>query len=88
MRQAINDEWTAPPVDISGTALTVVLKFRLSRSGSISGVEVKKKLGNGWFDDAGRRAVLSVGGLPPFPPSITEPYYDVEHTFTTVSGPY
>jgi hypothetical protein len=86
VQRTINEKWTAPPVDISGTALTVVIKFRLSRSGLISGVEFKQQSGNGWYDDAGRRAVLSVERLPPFPPQITEQSYDIYFTFAVGEG--
>ncbi|HEX2055515.1 MAG TPA: TonB C-terminal domain-containing protein, partial [Nitrospiraceae bacterium] len=86
VQRAINEKWTAPPVDISGTALTVVIKFRLSRNGVISGVEFKQQSGNGWYDDAGRRAVLSVERLPPFPSSITEQSYDIYFTFAVGEG--
>jgi colicin import membrane protein len=86
VQRAINEKWTAPPVDISGTALTVVIKFRLSRHGTISGVEFKQQSGNGWYDDAGRRAVMSVERLPPFPPNITEQSYDIYFTFAVGEG--
>jgi colicin import membrane protein len=86
VQRTINEKWTAPPVDISGTALTVVIKFHLSRNGVISGVEFKQQSGNGWYDDAGRRAVLSVDRLPPFPPQITEPSYDIYFTFAVGEG--
>ena len=68
VHRAINEKWTAPPVEDSGTALTVVIKFHLSRNGIISGVEFKEKSGNGWYDDAGRRAVMSVERLPRISP--------------------
>ena len=68
-------------MDISGVALTVVIKFRLSRNGVISGVAITQQSGNEYYDLAGRRAVLSVDRLPPFPPHLTESYYDVFYTF-------
>ena len=86
VHRAINEKWTAPPVEDSGTALTVVIKFHLSRNGIISGVEFKEKSGNGWYDDAGRRAVMSVERLPPFPPNITEQSYDVYFSFAVGEG--
>ena len=86
VQRAINEKWTAPPVDISGTALTVVIKFHLSRNGIISAVEFKQQSGNGWYDDAGRRAVMSVERLPPFPSNITEQSYDIYFTFAVGEG--
>jgi colicin import membrane protein len=81
VERAINEKWTAPPVDISGTALTVVIKFRLFRTGTVSGVLIDRQSGNEYYDLAARRAVMSVEHLPSFPPSITEPYYDIYFTF-------
>jgi colicin import membrane protein len=86
VQRAINEKWTAPPVDISGAALTVVIKFRLSRNGVISGVAITQQSGNDYYDLAGRRAVLSVDRLPPFPPDITEPSYDIFYTFAVGEG--
>jgi colicin import membrane protein len=86
VQRAINEKWTAPPVDISGTALTVVIKFRLSRNGMISGVAITQQSGNDYYDLAGRRAVLSVDRLPPFPPDITEQSYDIFYTFAVGEG--
>jgi outer membrane biosynthesis protein TonB len=86
VKRIVDEKWTAPPVDISGAALTVVIKFHVSRSGIISGVEFKQQSGNGWYDDAGRRAVLSVERLPPFPSNITEQSYDIYFSFPLVRG--
>jgi TonB family protein len=86
VQRAINEKWIAPPVDISGAALTVVIKFRLSRNGAISGVAITQQSGNDYYDLAGRRAVLSVDRLPPFPPDITEQSYDIFYTFAVGEG--
>jgi outer membrane biosynthesis protein TonB len=81
VERAINEKWTAPPVDISGTTLIVVIKFRLFRTGTVSGVLIDRQSGNEYYDLAARRAVLSVDHLPSFPANITEPYYDIYFTF-------
>ena len=86
VQRAINEKWTAPPVDISGAALTVVIKFRLSRNGVISGVAITQQSGNDYYDLAGRRAVLSVERLPPFPSNITEQSYDIYFSFSVGEG--
>ncbi|MGD9728982.1 MAG: TonB C-terminal domain-containing protein [Nitrospiraceae bacterium] len=86
VQRAINEKWTAPPVDISGAALTVVIRFRLSRNGVISGVAITQQSGNDYYDLAGRRAVLSVDRLPPFPPDIAEKFYDIFYTFAVGEG--
>ncbi|WP_447600241.1 trypsin-like peptidase domain-containing protein [Nitrospira sp. Nam80] len=87
VQRAINEKWTAPPVDISGAALTVVIKFRLSRNGVISGVAITQQSGNDYYDLAARRAVLSVDRLPTFPSDITEQFYDILYTFAVGGGP-
>ena len=73
-------------MDISGAALTVVIKFRLSRNGVISGVAITQQSGNDYYDLAGRRAVLSVDRLPPFPRDIGEQFYDIFYTFAVGEG--
>jgi outer membrane biosynthesis protein TonB len=87
IQRLINNAWEAPPVDISGSALSVVVKFRLSRTGAISGVAIDQRSGNEYYDLAGRRAVLRVENyLPPFPAEITEPYFDIYFTFAVGEG--
>jgi TonB family protein len=82
VQRRISDQWSAPPVDLPGTLLRVVIRFRLDRSGSVSDVVIETKSGNDYFDDAGRRAVLKAGRLPPFPPEMTDPYLDTHFSFT------
>lgn len=78
----ISEQWVAPPVDMTGRSYQVVIKFRLHRSGRISDVEIERVSGNGYYDDAGKRAVLSVGPLPPFPPFVTEETLETHFSFT------
>jgi TonB family protein len=82
VQNRISSQWSAPPVELPGTSLRVVIRFRLDRSGSVSDVVVETKSGNEYFDDAGRRAVLKAGRLPPFPPDMTDPYLDTHFSFT------
>jgi TonB family protein len=78
----ISEQWVAPPVDVANRSYQVVVKFRLHRSGRISDVAVERESGNGYYDDAGKRAVLSVGPLPPFPPYVTEDMLETHFSFT------
>lgn len=78
----ISEQWVAPPVDVGNRSYQVVIKFRLHRSGRVSDVVVEQESGNGYYDDAGKRAVLSVGQLPPFPPSVTEEMLETHFSFT------
>lgn len=77
----ISEQWVAPPVNLTGKSHQVVIKFRLHRSGRISDVEIERASGNGYYDDAGKRAVQSVGQLPAFPPSVTEDILETHFTF-------
>lgn len=77
----ISSMWTAPPVDVSGSQLTVVIRFRLHRSGVVSGVAIEQSSGNDYYDLSGKRAVLSADPLPTFPQEITESYFDAHFTF-------
>jgi TonB family protein len=82
VQSRISAQWVAPPVDVTRRSYQVVIKFRLHRSGRISDVVVERPSGNGYYDDAGKRAVLSVGSLPPFPPSVGEDVLETHFTFT------
>jgi colicin import membrane protein len=82
VQNKISEQWLAPPVDAVKRSYQVVIKFRLHRSGRISEVAVERESGNGYYDDAGKRAVLSVGPLPPFPPHVTEDMLETHFSFT------
>lgn len=78
----ISSRWTAPPVDVSGQSLAVVIRFRLDRSGKVSGVMVERSSGNDYYDVAGQRAVMSANPLPAFPPEMTDSSLDAHFTFS------
>lgn len=78
----ISSRWAAPPVDVSGQSLAVVIRFRLDRSGKVSGVTVERSSGNDYFDVAGQRAVISAAPLPAFPADMTDSSLDAHFTFT------
>ena len=82
VQNKISEQWVAPPVEMTSRSYQVVIKFRLHRSGRISDVEIERASGNGYYDDAGKRAVLSVGPLPPFPPYVTEEVLETHFSFT------
>lgn len=82
VQSKISEQWVAPPVDAGNRSYQVVIKFRLHRSGRISDVAVERESGNGYYDDAGKRAVLSVGQLPSFPPYVTEDMLETHFSFT------
>lgn len=78
----ISKMWTAPPVDVSGQSLRVVVRFRLHRSGTVTAVVVEQSSGNGYYDDAGLRAVKAAQPLPPFPPEFAEQSFEAHFSFT------
>lgn len=78
----ISHHWVAPPVDLSGRPLSVVIAFRLHRSGTVSNVTVEDSSGNPYYDLAAKRAVLSADPLPSFPNSMSEHYLDTHFTFS------
>ena len=77
----ISSFWTAPPVDLSGKVLTVTVRFRLERDGRVGSVIIEQSSGNDYYDMAAQRAVQSAIPLPPFPPDLTDSYFDAHFTF-------
>ncbi len=82
----ISSRWDPRSGGQTDTALAVVIKFRLSRSGEIGFVVVDETSGNGYFDDAAKRAVMSLKTLPPFPSNMPESYIDVPMRFRVGEG--
>lgn len=82
VRRKISSMWSAPPVDVTAQVYSVVVKFRLHRDGSVSGVAVEQSSGNEYFDLAGKRAVVTANPLPTFPADLNESYFDAHFTFT------
>lgn len=82
VRQRISSVWVAPPVDVTAQVYSVVVKFRLHRNGSVSGVAIEQSSGNEYYDLAGKRAVVNAEPLPGFPPELTESSFDAHFTFT------
>ncbi len=87
VRQRISSFWNAPPVDVTGQTYLVIIKFRLHRNGTVSGVVIEQSSGNEYYDLAGKRAVVSAIPLPAFPSELTDPYFDAHFTFTVGDQP-
>lgn len=77
----IRSQWEPPPIDVTGSSYSVIVKFRFFRNGTVKDVGVQQASGNSYFDDAGRRAVLKPRQFPQFPAEMPEPYQDVEMIF-------
>jgi len=75
----IDHEWRALPLVTNPPV--VVLKFRISRFGEISNIHIDESSGNGNYDSAAQRAVSAVNPLPPFPPDISESFFEVRFRF-------
>jgi len=78
----ISSLWIAPPGDLTGQALEVIIKFRLHRSGTVSDVTIERTSGNEYYDLAGKRAVLNADPLPAFPREMADTYLDAHFSFT------
>ena len=81
----IDREWVAPPVAIhQQEPLQVVLAIRVEQTGRVQeeALAFVQKSGNEYYDSAAKRAVVAASPLPPFPPHMTEPYYDFKFRFT------
>ncbi len=77
----IRSQWEPPPIDVTGSSYSVVVKFRFFRNGTVKDVGVQQTSGNSYFDDAGRRAILKPRQYPQFPAEMPDPYQDVEMIF-------
>ncbi len=75
----IDHEWRALPLVTNPPV--VVLKFRISRFGEISNIHIDESSGNGNYDSAAKRAVSAVNPLPPFPPDISDSFFEVRFRF-------
>jgi colicin import membrane protein len=81
VQRKISEHWSAPQVGASGEQFQVVVKFRLDKTGQVSGIVVERTSGNEYYDLAARRAVLSANPLPSFPPDMSQPYFDAHFSF-------
>jgi colicin import membrane protein len=81
VQRKISEHWTAPQVGLSGEQFQVVVKFRLDKTGQVSGIVVERTSGNEYYDLAARRAVLSANPLPSFPPDMAQSYFDAHFSF-------
>jgi hypothetical protein len=77
----IKSNWEPPPIDVTGTTYSTVIRFRFYRNGTIKEVMIQEPSGNSYFDDAGKRAILKPRQFPVFPPDMTDAYQDVEMVF-------
>ncbi len=75
----IDDKWVARK-SLANTPL-VVLKFRISRSGEISRLQIVESSGNSRYDSWAQRAVREVNPLPSFPSDISDSFFDIKYRF-------
>jgi TonB family protein len=81
IQKRISNHWIAPQVDLSGSVLQVVIKFRLSKSGQVADIVVEQSSGNEYYDMAAKRAVMSASPLPAFPPDMGQASFDAHFSF-------
>jgi colicin import membrane protein len=77
----IKSQWEPPPIDVTGTTYSTVIRFRFYRNGTVKEVGIQQSSGNPYFDDAGKRAILKPRQFPVFPADMNEAYQDVEMVF-------
>lgn len=77
----IKSNWEPPPIDVTGTTYSAVIRFRYYRNGTVKELAVHQSSGNSYFDDAGKRAILKPRQFPVFPSDMSEAYQDVEMVF-------
>ena len=82
IQRRISNHWIAPQVDLSGSALQVVIKFRLSKSGQVADIMVEQSSGNEYYDMAAKRAVMAASPLPAFPPDMGQAFFDAHFSFS------
>lgn len=59
----------------------VILRFRVERTGQVTGLTIEQSSGNDAYDSMAKRAVTAASPFPPFPPTVTGDYLVVHHTF-------
>ena len=87
IEEQINDSWAPPPVSMRGDKLETVVKFKVDRSGAVSGVEIERPSGNKVYDSAAIRAVQVARRFEPFPEEITDTYVNAHFTFIVGEEP-
>lgn len=81
VQRRISERWTAPQVGMAGEQFHVMVKFRLDKTGQVSGLVIERTSGNEYYDLAARRAVLAASPLPSFPPEMSQSYFDAHFSF-------
>jgi len=80
VQRLISAQWTAPQVGLSGEPFQVLVKFRLDKTGKVSGLVVERASGNEYYDLAALRAIRTAI-LPSFPSDMTQAYFDAHFSF-------
>jgi TonB family protein len=82
LRKRIQENWNPPFQKMDQqNKLNAVVKFRISRDGSIEHVSLEKRTGRFMFDQAAQRAVFDIGKMPPLPPEFTGRFVTVHVEF-------
>jgi TonB family protein len=81
----IQDNWV-PLGSGQARETTVVIRFRVLRSGQVRDVELETSSGNASLDATALRAVRQSLPLPPFPNLLTDPSLDLRYRFVMERG--
>ena len=82
LRKRIEENWNPPFQDVDQQKkISAVVKFQISRNGSIEHVSLEKRTGRFMFDQAAQRAVFDAGKMPTLPPEFKGRFITVHVEF-------
>jgi TonB family protein len=79
MLALIESVWYRPP---AGGAARARVRFTVTRSGRVEGIELEESSGVPSFDRAALRALYAANPLPPLPPAYSQPSLTVHLSFS------
>ena len=75
-------QWEDAPTQVLDRPHSAIIRFRLFRDGTAKNVVIHQTSEDSCFDNSAQRAVQQSRHFPPFPAQMTDPYQDVDMTFT------
>ena len=85
LRKRIEENWNPPFQEVDQQKkLSALVRFRISRNGSIENVSLEKGTGRFMFDQAAQRAVFDAGKMPPLPPEFKGRFITVHVEFESL----
>lgn len=72
IERKISIRWSPPPLTGGSEGEVTIVSFQLSRSGRVQDVQIEKRSGNSYYDQAALRAIYEADPLPPWPQGLRE----------------